>query len=101
MLLQSFPGDLARGGENAQGDGQVEAAALLGQVGRCQVHGDASVGKGKVRIEDGAAHPVLAFADRGFRQADDVKGRQAVGEVGLDLDQRRFHAGRSAAVDDR
>ncbi|MNC41466.1 hypothetical protein D3C75_902350 [compost metagenome] len=51
-------------------------------------------------VDDGAAHPVLAFLDRGFRQADQGEMRQAVGQVGFDADRRCLHAYLGAAVDE-
>ena len=65
--FQGVAGQLARSGENANGDGQIKAATLLGQIRRRQVHGDASAGKFEMGIEQGAAYPILAFLHRRFR----------------------------------
>lgn len=46
QLLQAGGiGQLAAGGEDAQGDGQVEAPAVLGQVGRGEIERDSAVGE--------------------------------------------------------
>ncbi|MNH31194.1 hypothetical protein D3C79_915320 [compost metagenome] len=51
-------------------------------------------------VDDGAAHPVLAFLDGGFGQADQGEVGQAVGQVGFDADSRCLHANLGAAVDE-
>ena len=43
MAGQTAGVDLSAGGQDAQGDGQVKAPRVLGQIGRRQVHGDALV----------------------------------------------------------
>ena len=80
-VAQGIGRDLAACGEDAQRDRQVEAAAVLGQVGRGQVDGDAPLRELELRAVDRRAHPVLGFADRGLGQADDGHARQAAGQV--------------------
>ena len=99
--IQRLARDLAAGGEDAQGDRQVEAAAVLGQVGRGQVDGDPARRELELRAVDGGAYPVLGFADRRFRQSDDAHRRQATAEVDLDPDFGRVHAHPRTAVHDR
>ena len=99
QLFQRRAGHLAAGGKDTQGDGQVEAPAVLRQVGRGQVQGDASGREVEGRVEDGAAHPVLAFLDGRLRQADQRQGGQAVGQVRLDGDGGCLDADLGAAVD--
>jgi hypothetical protein len=91
---------LAIGGEDPQGDGQIVAPTVLGQVGRGEVLGDAPGRVFQPGVDDGAAYPVLAFLDRGFRQTDQGKRRQAVGQVGFDTDGGCQHAHLGAAVDE-
>ena len=88
---------LPRGGQDAEGDGQVEMAAFLGQFGGRQVDGDAAGGKFEPAVEQGTAHPVLALAHGGLGQAHDGQGRQAVGQVHLDGHQRRLDSQLRAA----
>jgi len=99
-VVQAVGGNLSTGGEDAQGDGQVETPAILGQIGRGEIQGDAPRGEVEAGRQDGAAHAVLAFLHGGFRQADQGQRRQAVGKVRLDRDARRFHAYLGTAVDD-
>ncbi|MCY1219213.1 hypothetical protein D9M72_311770 [compost metagenome] len=98
MRIQCLGRDLAAGGQDAERDGQVEAAGFLGQVGRGQVDGDAAVGKLVAAVEDGGAYALAAFAHAGVGQADDGEGRQAVGKVGLDPHRRRGDAGQRPAA---
>jgi len=93
--------NLAAGGEDAERDRQVEAAAFLGQVGRGQVDGDAATGKFELCAVDGGAHPILALANCGFGQADDRHRRQAAGQVHLDANVRGIDADAGAAVHQR
>ncbi|MCY1286998.1 hypothetical protein D9M70_359810 [compost metagenome] len=90
---------LAAGGEYPKGDGEVEAAAILGQVGGGQVEGDAARREVEAAVLDGAADAVLALFDGGFRQPHQGQGRQAVGEVRLDRHRRGFDADLRATVD--
>ncbi len=92
--------DLPAGGEDAEGDRQVEAPGLLGQVGRRQVDGDALAGKLEAGIDDGGAHAVTRLLDLGIGQADQRKAGQAAGQMGLDDDRRRVQAIQSATVGD-
>ncbi|MNT68640.1 hypothetical protein D3C72_2068900 [compost metagenome] len=100
MGVERFGRNLAAGGQDAQRDGQVEAAGLLGQVGRCQVDGDAAVGEFVAAVEDGGAHALAAFAHAGVGQADDGEDRQAVGQVRFHAHRRRGDAGQRAAAQD-
>ncbi|MNE41229.1 hypothetical protein D3C80_1352890 [compost metagenome] len=99
-VFQGAGWQLAAGGEHAEGDGQVEAAAVLGEVGRRQIEGDAAGRKVEAAVLDRAAYAVLAFLHGGFRQAHQGQGRQAVGEMRLDGHGRGLNADLRAAVDD-
>ncbi len=100
VLIQSVGGYLPRGGEDADGDGQIETPTLLGQVGGREVDGDATRGEVELAVLQGGAHAILALLHLGLGQADDVELRQAVGEMHLDGDLRRLHAGETSAVQD-
>ncbi len=91
---------LHAGGEDAEGNRQIEAPTVLGQVRRSEVERDAPSGKVEGRIEDRTAHPVLAFLHGGFGQADQGKGGQAVGHMGFNGNGGGFHAHLGASVDD-
>jgi hypothetical protein len=99
FVAVEFPGrDLLGRGQDAERDRQVEAAGFLGQLGRRQIDGDAPAGHLEARILQRGAHPVLGFADLGVGQAHDVHRRQTVGQVHLDADGGRLHAGQGAAA---
>ena len=79
-------GGLAGGHQKGQGDGQVERGALLAQVGRRQVDGDAPRRELVGGVDDRRAHALAALLDGGVGQADDAEGRGRGDDVGLDLD---------------
>ncbi len=66
-------GNLARGGEQPDGDGQVKARTLFFQVGRGQVDGNPFVGKFEAAVAQSGADPLPGFFNRGIGQPDDVK----------------------------
>ena len=82
----------ARGGEDTEGDRQVERRALLPDVGGRQVHGDPVQGEGETGVADRGAHALAALAHGGVRQAHRGEGRQAGRDVHFDTHERRFHA---------
>lgn len=84
---------LSGGGEDAECDRKIETAALLRQVGGRQVDGDAALGKFELRGDERRAHPVARLAHLGVGQADQVEGRQAVGQMNFDR-----HLGRGKTV---
>ncbi len=75
-------------GEHGRRQGQVEAAAALGQRRRRQPEGDALGRPLLAGVDDGGAHPVAGLAEGGVGHAGDGQAGQALREVGLDLDQR-------------
>lgn len=93
--------NLAAGGEDAQRDGKVVAAAFLGQVGRGQVQGDAPLREIEARAEQGGTHALARLAHAGFGQADDLGDRQAAGEVHFHPHQWGIDPGAGTAVDQR
>jgi len=88
-VVETFARHLGAGGEDAQGDGEIEAAAVLRQLRRREVHGDAPVRVVEGGALDGHAHAVARLAHGRFGQADDGGGWQAAGQVDLDDDLRR------------
>ena len=98
--MQRIVADLARGGQDAQRDRQVEAARFFRQVGRRQVDRDAACWDVEAGILQRRAHAVFRFAHFGIGQADDGDARKAVGQVDFDVDGGRFHAGQGAASQD-
>ena len=90
---------LAGAGENAEGDGQVEASALLGQLGRREGHGDHLRRRLEARIHERCADPVPGFGHRFLRHAHDLGTRESARQMHLDGDLRRLDAHAGAAVD--
>ena len=64
------------GGEDAEGDRQVERCALLANVGGRQVHGDPIRREGETGVADRGAHALATLADGGVRQPHRGKGRR-------------------------
>ena len=60
----------AVGAEDADGDGEIEARALLLDVGGREVDGDAGGRKVEAGVLDGGADAVAGLADGGVGQAD-------------------------------
>ncbi|GMG85956.1 hypothetical protein MNKW57_02770 [Biformimicrobium ophioploci] len=89
--LDRFRRHLPGRGEYADGNRQVVAAAVLGQVRGGQVDGNTLVRKYEVTVEQCAAYAVAALAHSSFRQADDMEGRKAIGEVSFNGDERGLH----------
>jgi hypothetical protein len=67
-------------------------AALLGQVGRRQVDGDASRWQSEAGGDQGGADPFAGFRDGLVGKADDVEGRQPWSDLDLDIDGSRLDA---------
>jgi len=74
------------GGEDADGDGQVEGRAFLADIGRGEIDGYAVPGELEAGILYGGPDPLLALLHRGLGQSDDSERRQAVGDIHLHID---------------
>ncbi len=74
------------GGQDRDGDGQVEGGALLFDVGGGEIDGDMMAGEGVAGVLDGGLDPVLALPDGHVGKADGRKQGKAGGEVDLDRD---------------
>ena len=91
--------DLSAGGQDAEGDRQVEASRILRQIGRRQADGDALVvRKLEAAVLQRRADPFARLLDLGIGQSDQREARQAVGQVHLDGDGGRIDAQQGAAV---
>ena len=66
-------------------------AALLGQIGRCQVNRDAFPRQTEADGMQRIAHPLTAFGDRLVGQTDDRKIVLAAADPRLDLDRTGFN----------
>ena len=83
--------DLARGDQEADGDGQVESGAALPDPRRRQVDGHAPEGPREAAREQGGPHAVAGLPDGGVGQADHGEAGEAVGHVDLDPDRLAVH----------
>ena len=78
---------LRRGGQHADGDGQVIGRAFLAQIGRGQVDGDAMEREGEAAVLDGGVDPVAALAHGGVGQAHQGEVRCPIDDVHFDVDE--------------
>jgi hypothetical protein len=85
LVAQSFIGELAAGRENAERDGKIEGGAVFPDIGRREIHRDATKGEGKTGIGQRGAHSLSAFLHRTLRQADGGERWQPVRDVHLDI----------------
>jgi hypothetical protein len=81
--VQALLRDLLRGGEDAERDRQVERRAVLTNIGRCEVDGDALQREGVARIGQRRANALAALFHGALRQPHGRERRQAVRDVGL------------------
>ena len=73
--------------EQSAGDGDVVVGAGLGQRGRREADGDLAVGESLAAVHHSGANPVSCLGQRRVGQTDQSRLRQALRDVGLDLDQ--------------
>ena len=79
--------------EDAERDRQIKASRFLAQVRRREIDRDLSRRKLELRIRERGTHAVARLLHLGVRQADEVEGRQAVGQMDLDRDERSVDSG--------
>jgi len=91
--------DLSGGGEDAEGDRQVEAARFLRQVGRREVDRHALVVRKlePARLQ-GGADALARLLHFGLGEADQCEARQAVGQMDFDRDLGRLEPAQGPAV---
>ncbi len=79
-------------------DWQVVVAAFLRQIGRREIDGDTARRQREPRGYQRRAYPLARFGDSLVRQADDIEGDDARGDLhldvhGADLDALKCHRG--------
>ena len=89
VLLHRVDRQHAHDDQHAQGDGQIEVAALLGEIGRRQVDDDPARRQCQAHRTQGRPHPLTALGHRLVRQADDREAGQTAGDLDLDVDRGR------------
>ena len=92
-------GHLARGRQDAQGNGQVVGRAFLAQVGRRQVDGETVLRIEEAAVGDGGAHALTALAHGGVGQADERHLFKTAGNVDLDMDGLGIQPDHGTTVD--
>ncbi len=91
--VQRVRPDHAHRSQHGQGDGQIEMAALLGQVGGGQIGDHLLGGQRQADAGEGAAHPFAAFGHRLVRQSDDGEGSSGRADLlHFDVDPARIDA---------
>src|SRR5258708_3395128 len=87
------------GQRNGYGHWQVEAAAFLAELGRCQVDCEALPRKLEPTVADCRTDALARFLHRCGSEANDAEGDLASGSVRLHLNTSRFEADENAGVD--
>jgi len=111
VFRENIRGQLTRCGEDAQGNRQIKATAILGQIGWREIDGDSPLRHIELRTQQRGANAILAFLHRRFgqaddghrgqRQADDGHRGQPTREVDLNLHWRCRNAVLGSAMHDR
>ena len=91
-------GDGAGGGQDSNGDRQIEAAAVPGRTRRGQVHGDGPGGPVKSAVQHGGTDPVPHLPEAGLGHAADGERGRPPADGGLHLDQLRASPGDRGAA---
>ena len=100
QALQQPEVDFTEGRQDADGDGQIETAGLLGQVGRREVDRDTLVvGEGQAGVAECSPYALSCLLDLGVGEANEGEGGQSVGEVHLNGDFWRPEPVQRAAAD--
>ena len=81
---------LLRRGEQRKRDREVEAGALLAQLGRREIDRDPSGREGQLGGRDAAPHALPRLLAGAVGEADDREARQAVADVRLHVDPARL-----------
>ena len=87
-VFQQLVPDLRRGGQHADGDGQVVGRAFLAQIGRGQVDRDALDREREAAVLDGRVDAIPALAHGRIRQADE--GKIGLSSDDVDFDRYQF-----------
>ncbi len=98
-LAEFLPRDQPHRREHGERDGQVIMAALLGEIGRREVHHQPPRRQREAERGQRRAHPLPAFANRLIRHADNDEGGQTGGELHLHLHRHGGNPGECEADD--
>ena len=93
MVRERVGRNLARGRQDAERNGQIEAPGFLAQVRGRQVDGHLARRKFETGVLQRGAHAIARLAHLGLREPHQVDARQPAGDVDLDGHARRGDAG--------
>ena len=83
LVLQFLRINKTGAGQKADGNGQIQAGALLTQICRCQIDGDFGHGKGIIAVTHGGLNSFLGLPHGHGRQAYQIKIGETVGNIHL------------------
>ena len=86
VTLEGIRRELTRGGEDRERDRKIESGAFLAQAGGCEIDSDSTRGPLELGRGDPASDTMLRLLASTVGEPDDGKARDAVLEMGLDLD---------------
>lgn len=95
--MHSRPLDYAGGGQDADRDRQVVSGALLLDVSRRQIGGNAPGGEIITGILQRRLDAILALLDRTVRQTDGSKGGETGGNINFDIHQNGIYSDQGTA----
>src|SRR5690606_20780030 len=99
QALDALLGQLAAGGQDAKGNGEIASRPRLGQVRWSQVYDEPPRGEREARVAESRADPVPAFPHGCVGESDDFKEGQPRADVHLNLHQVALDAVDGAAQD--
>lgn len=91
-VIELIGGELFAGGENADGNGEVETWAFLAKISRCEIHRDFAFGHAEAGIGEGGADAIARFLHRGIWKANNDHESVAESRVDFDFDRTGFDA---------
>ena len=97
--VQVLTPHLFGGGEDGNGDGQVETPPVLGEIGGRKVDHESPLGVLEPGVSDGASDPVAGFPNRRLRHAHEGEGGGSSLEMRLHEDPRSVDADLGAGSD--
>jgi len=98
-LCNPLFGELPRGNQDANSDGQIVSGTLFAKIGGRHVDGDALLRELRPGVPNRGAYALLRFRDSGIGEANDMEGGQARGDVDLDADSFPRESDNSTARD--
>jgi len=91
--------ELLRGKQDTERDGQIIVCALLANICRGEVHGDAAHGKAPATVADRRTHALLGLLHGGVRQPDDHEPRHPRADVHFYGDRHAIQPDQGATRD--